>query len=161
MLSDDQRDDQDRDHDDGPTYDRRANAEDAGQTELRRLGLALTLTASRGLWLSRPPEAAGGRGNPDARVRPPERPRPPPISVVPHLASRGPVPSVSHRRGQAGMSATAGRRASHAASASPMGVDGGPSTNGQISSAMARQLAVAVMSPSRPNRPRLIRCRIT
>jgi hypothetical protein len=46
-------------------------------------------------------------------------------------------------------------------SASPIGVVGGPSTNGQISSAMARQLAVAVSSPSSPNRPRLIRCRIT
>jgi hypothetical protein len=34
-------------------------------------------------------------------------------------------------------------------------------TNGQISSAMQRQSAVADSSPSRANRPRLIRCRIT
>jgi len=48
-----------------------------------------------------------------------------------------------------------------AASASPIGVLGGPWKNGQISSAMRRQSAVADRSPSRANRPRLIRCRIT
>ena len=55
----------------------------------------------------------------------------------------------------------AGRLARHAVSASPIGVDGGAWTNGQISSAMARQSAVADSSPSSANRPRLMRCRIT
>jgi hypothetical protein len=49
----------------------------------------------------------------------------------------------------------------HAASAAPIGVHGGPWKNGQISSAMPRQSAVADSSPSTANRPRLIRCRIT
>jgi hypothetical protein len=54
-----------------------------------------------------------------------------------------------------------GLRDRHAASAAPIGVHGGPWKNGQISSAMPRQSAVADSSPSRANRPRLIRCRIT
>jgi hypothetical protein len=49
----------------------------------------------------------------------------------------------------------------HPASASPIGVHGGAWMNGQISSAMHRQSAVADSSPSSANRPRLIRCRIT
>ena len=40
------------------------------------------------------------------------------------------------------------RAASHAASASPIGVEGGPLRNGQISSAMRLQLAVAWSLPS-------------
>jgi hypothetical protein len=40
------------------------------------------------------------------------------------------------------------RRSSQRASASPMGVDGSPATNGHISSAMRRQLAVALRLPS-------------
>ena len=51
--------------------------------------------------------------------------------------------------------------ARHSASAAPIGVHAGPWTNGQISSAMQRQSAVAASSPSSANRPRLIRCRIT
>ena len=51
--------------------------------------------------------------------------------------------------------------ARHSASAAPIGVHGGPWTNGQISSAMRRKSAVADSSPRRANRPRLIRCRIT
>ena len=51
--------------------------------------------------------------------------------------------------------------ARHLASAAPVGVHGGPWTNGQISSAMQRQSAVAYSSPRSANRPRLIRCRIT
>src|SRR6185437_13453782 len=47
------------------------------------------------------------------------------------------------------------------ASASPIGVDGGPWTKGQISSSIALQLAVALSSPSTANRPRLIRCSTT
>ena len=53
------------------------------------------------------------------------------------------------------------RRDRHAASAAPIGVHGGPWKNGQISSAIPRQSAVADSSPSTANRPRLIRCRIT
>jgi len=53
------------------------------------------------------------------------------------------------------------RRDRHAASAAPIGVHGGPWKNGQISSAMPRQSAVADSSPSTANRPRLIRCKIT
>ena len=40
-------------------------------------------------------------------------------------------------------------------------VDAGARTNGQISSATARQFAVAFSSPSSANRPRLMRCKIT
>ena len=82
-------------------------------------------------------------------------------------AQRGARPSAGRGLSSEGRAAPARlgvvRRplASQAASASPIGVDGGPSTNGQISSAMARQSAVAVSSPSRANSPRLIRCRIT
>ena len=53
------------------------------------------------------------------------------------------------------------RRDRHAASAAPIGVHGGPWKNGQISSAIPRQSAVADSSPSTANRPRLIRCKIT
>ncbi|MGH3168787.1 MAG: DivIVA domain-containing protein, partial [Trebonia sp.] len=45
-----------------------------------------------------------------------------------------------------------------AASASPIGVDGGPWKNGHISSASARQSPVACISASTENRPRLMRC---
>jgi cell division septum initiation protein DivIVA len=71
----------------------------------------------------------------------PERRRPPPFGI-----------KLLHR---------AVWRARQAASASPIGVVGGAWTNGQISSAIARQSAVAVSSPSTANIPRLIRCRIT
>src|SRR5689334_6622820 len=64
-------------------------------------------------------------------------------------------------RAQAGHAAIAWCRARHAASASPIGVEAGPRAKGQISSAMARQLAVADSSPSTANRPRLMRWRIT
>ena len=47
------------------------------------------------------------------------------------------------------------------ASASPIGVDGGAATNGQISSEIPRQFAVAFISPRIAKSPRLIRCRIT
>jgi hypothetical protein len=40
-------------------------------------------------------------------------------------------------------------------------VDGGAARNGQISSEIARQFAVAFISPRIANSPRLIRCRIT
>ena len=53
------------------------------------------------------------------------------------------------------------RLASQAASASPIGVDGGPSTNGHSSSAMRRQFAVACSRPSTACSPRLMRCVIT
>jgi sugar/nucleoside kinase (ribokinase family) len=61
---------------------------------------------------------------------------------------------------------TASQRAGHAAacqpaSASPIGVDGGAARNGQISSEIARQFAVAFISPRIAKSPRLIRCRIT
>src|SRR4029077_6462958 len=57
--------------------------------------------------------------------------------------------------------AIARRAASQVASASPIGVDGGPLRNGQISSAMRRQLAVALRLPRTAYRPRLMRCMIT
>src|SRR5260370_915925 len=70
-------------------------------------------------------------------------------------------PQGTRVRAQASYAAIAGRRARHAASASPIGVDGGAWVKGQISSAMARQLAVAMSSPRTANRPRLMRCRMT
>jgi hypothetical protein len=63
--------------------------------------------------------------------------------------------------GQASRRVVPVRLACQAASASPIRVDAGARTNGQISSAMARQFAVAFSSPSSANRPRLIRCKIT
>jgi hypothetical protein len=57
--------------------------------------------------------------------------------------------------------ATGRWRARHSASARPIGVDADARTNGQISSEMARQLAVADSSPRMANKPRLMRCRIT
>ena len=45
-----------------------------------------------------------------------------------------------------------------AASASPIGVDGSPSTNGHSSNAIRRQLRLARNRPSTACRPRLIRC---
>jgi hypothetical protein len=53
------------------------------------------------------------------------------------------------------------RDATHVASASASGVDGGACTNGQISSEMPRQSAVAFIAPRTENSPRLIRCTIT
>src|SRR5215831_14061489 len=49
---------------------------------------------------------------------------------------------------------TGGRAASQSSSAMPIGVVGGACMNGQISSAIARQFAVACISPSRANKPR-------
>src|SRR5690348_11020745 len=53
------------------------------------------------------------------------------------------------------------RESSHIASASPIGVEGGPLRKGQISSAIRRQLAVAFRLPRTAYRPRLMRCMIT
>ena len=49
------------------------------------------------------------------------------------------------------------RRARHTASARPIEVAAGPWVKGQISSAMARQSAVADSSPSTTNSPKLMR----
>ena len=69
--------------------------------------------------------------------------------------------SATHRPGTCGRSISSrSLLARHPASAAPIGVHGGPWTNGQISSAMQRQSAVADSSPRSANRPRLIRCRI-
>ena len=53
------------------------------------------------------------------------------------------------------------RRARQACSSSPSGVDGGPSTQGHISSASRRQFAVAPSAASTAKRPRLMRCTMT
>ncbi len=51
--------------------------------------------------------------------------------------------------------------ARQSASASPSAVDGGASVNGQISSEIARQSAVADIWPRMAKSPRLIRCKTT
>src|SRR5690242_5107412 len=85
---------------------------------------------------------------------PRRRPDTRPAAIVPHklLAWLGElsVSMVRLGRGSPGRHAAAAwRRASHAASASPIGVAAGPRTKGQISSDMARQPAVGY-GPKKP-----------
>jgi Aldo/keto reductase family len=83
------------------------------------------------------------------------------IGLRAHAGARRPGSGQGYGRAHARVAAVAWRRAFQAASASPIGVDGGACTKGQISSAIRRQSAVADSSPSTANRPRLMRCKMT